>query len=95
MLEPLSAANVASSLQPARESLVELWVLANAGEDRWPGREGGRLDLSDFARLKVLRVASELVFADEEPGSDPERKKGFYKLLPPSLVLLDVSAADA
>ncbi|KAL9076994.1 MAG: hypothetical protein Q9161_000627 [Pseudevernia consocians] len=53
MLEPLSAANVASSLQPARETLVELWVLANAGEDRWPGREGGRLDLSDFARLKL------------------------------------------
>ena len=50
------------------------------------------MDLSDFARLKVLRVASGLVFDDEEPGSDPERK-GFYKLLPSSLVVLDVSAA--
>lgn len=90
MLEPLSAANVALSLHPARESLVELCVLANAGEDRWPGRcAGERLDLRDFGKLEVLRVASELVFASGKP--DRERK-GLYKLLPSSLEVLDVSA---
>lgn len=91
MLEPLSAANVALSLQPAWDSLVELCMLANAGEDRWPGRcAGEKLDLSDFGRLKVLRVASELLFGDGRP--DRERK-GLYKLLPSSLEVLDVSAA--
>ena len=89
MLEPLSPARVASCLQPAKGSLAELRVLANAGEDRWPGRDAGILDLKAFEKLKTLTVASELYFSDE-----PDRtRKGFYKLLPPSLEVLDVSAA--
>lgn len=91
MLQPLSVPDVAAFLQPARESLVELCVLGNAGMDIWPeGRdgEGTRLDLSGFGRLRALKVASELIFGAE---GDAERR-GLWRLLPGSLEVLDVSA---
>lgn len=81
MLEPLSAADIASGLRPARDSLVELCVVANAGTDRWPGRKEERLDLRDFGRLKVLRVASELVFGMNGPRRERKGFTGFCRLL--------------
>ncbi|KAF6222252.1 hypothetical protein HO133_001338 [Letharia lupina] len=90
MLEPLSAADIASGLRPARDSLVDLCVVANAGTDRWPGRKEERLDLRDFGRLKVLRVASELVFGVNGPHRE---RKGLYGLLPSSLEVLGVNIA--
>jgi hypothetical protein len=86
MTTALSPASISRALGPAKHSLKHLELIDIGCE--WPGHDETQMDLSDFKTLTTLNVPSTCFFKAYTYGV---KREGFYALLPPSLVALQVS----
>lgn len=80
----LTPSGVNEALVPVRNTLKALSIIDLCGED---AIVGSRLDLSEFKKLEKVEVSSALFFVSPTDG---RLRDGLYKLLPRSLVELQV-----
>ena len=88
MESPLSPSKVTESIQPAQATLVSLKIFEDA-HTRWRSHDGTRLNLASFTALQVLKIPSHLVFPKKLPS--PPSRNGLYRLLPASLLSIDIT----